>query len=187
MSDFLEKLDFKTVVAIILFIGMGLALGEKYASKHLLKEGTVIKNIFLESTEGKRTPIVSKNQKKYTILYAFSRDCVLCGFQKAMLTFTLGFLDESKWKFVPIAFDFKNRDLVRSYKKREFKRYDIYFGNSEIKSILNIKQFPSLYFISSTGHISSRTAIPNTVIGLLWKAYQTEDVNSDDRPLLHRL
>ena len=186
MGDFFEKLDAKTIIAIIVFVLMGFSLGDKYMSKHLLAEKSKFKNIVLEGTDGSRTPVVSKKNTKHTIFYAFSRECTMCRFQEMMLSLTMKFLDENKWKLMPVAFNFKDRDLVRSYNKKNFKRQTIYFGNDNIKRIYSIERFPSIYFISSSGHVLSRTAFPNTAIGLLWRAFRTGDIDENEKPLLHR-
>jgi hypothetical protein len=187
VNYYLRKLDGKTLLAVIVFISMAIMLSDKYSSKHLIAPGEQIKKVVLQSAKGKTTNIYNKKTAKHRIIYTVAPACRLCKFQTSMLKFASSFLDEKKWEIMPMGFDFKTKEHMKAYQKNHIRDFDLYYGNKDIKRILKIETYPSIYFISSTGVVSSRSALPTTLFGILWRAYKTEDPDEDTRPLLHRL
>lgn len=187
MRDFLEKLDQKTIIALFVFIFMGVTLSDKYASKHLLAKDEKIKKIIMESTDGKKIPFYSRKSAKHRIIYSISPDCTFCGFQKTMIDFAFKFISNDQWEIMPVAFDFASKDLIRAYKAGYYRTQTVYVGNEQIKKILKIQQHPSIYFITSNGYVYSRSALPSTFIGILYNALQIEEFDENDKPILHRI
>ena len=81
MGDFFEKLDAKTIIAIIVFVLMGFSLGDKYMSKHLLAESLNL-NIVLEGTDGSRTPVVSQKTQNTQFSTPFRENVQCVGFRR---------------------------------------------------------------------------------------------------------
>ena len=58
-----------------------------------------------------------------------------------MLSLTMKFLDENKWKLMPVAFDFKDRDLVRSYNREKLQKTNYLFEMITSKGSVQLCSF----------------------------------------------
>ena len=185
MDELLKKIDPKTVITVIALLTSGLILADKYISKHLITDGTKLKNIVLQAQNGKMTGIFNKNAAKHRIIFSITPDCVTCKFQISMISLAKYILDPKEWYIMPILFDYSKAQRDSTWIKNNIGDFDVYYGNKNIKRILKIKYHPTIYFVGADGYVNSRSATPVSVFGILWKAMNTDYTDENKKPYLH--
>lgn len=152
-------------LAILALIFWGVSL---YNARHLKETGEQLESVQLQTPDGGSEPLWEEGRT--TLVYVWAPWCGVCSAETGAVSRARGWVGDSV-SVKSVVFDWRSPKQVRDYMADNQVDYPVLLGTRALYNSLNIRSFPTFYWISPEGRVEGTAVGYTTSVGLVLRSW----------------